>query len=60
LFLGRLPAPVEQSTIIIIDVSSEALTQDIATTVPNDFITRLDAEKKIVTKIISEFPQHAF
>ena len=42
------------------DVSSEASTQDIATSVPNDFITRLDAAKKIVTKIVTEFPQRSF
>ena len=60
IFVNKSPAPVEESTIIIMDVSSEASTQDIATSVPNDFITRLDAAKKIVTKIVTEFPQRSF
>lgn len=42
------------------DVGSDMLTQDILTTTANDFITRLDAAKKIVTKIIAESPQRSF
>lgn len=60
IFVNKSPAPVEQSTIIILDVSSGMMTQDIATTTANDFITRLDAAKKIIQKIVSEFPQRSF
>jgi hypothetical protein len=42
------------------DVSNDMMTMDIPTPVPNDYITRLDAAKKIVKKIIAEFPQRAF
>jgi hypothetical protein len=59
IFINKSPAPVEQSTIIILDVSSGMMTQDIPTS-KWDLITRLDAAKKIVQKIIAEFPQRAF
>ncbi|MCX6822902.1 MAG: VWA domain-containing protein [candidate division SR1 bacterium] len=60
IFVNKSPTPVEESTIIIMDVGSDMLTQDILTTTANDFITRLDAAKKIVTKIIAESPQRSF
>lgn len=59
IFVNKSPAPVEQSTIIILDVSSGMMTQDIATTIANDFITRLDAAKKIIQKIVTESPQRS-
>ena len=59
IFINKLSAPVEQSTIIILDVSSGMMTQDIPTG-KWDLITRLDAAKKIVQKTIAEFPQRSF
>ena len=59
IFLNKSPEPVEQSTIIILDVNSGMMTQDISTS-KWDLITRLDAAKKIITEIVSEFPQRSF
>lgn len=60
LFMGRSSTPAEQATVIIIDVQPDMLTPDIETKVPGDFITRLDASKKIIQRIVSEFPQRTF
>ena len=59
MFINKSPTPIEESRIIIMDVSSWMMTQDIPTS-KWDYITRLDAAKKIITKIISDFPQRSF
>jgi hypothetical protein len=59
-FMGRSSTPAEQATVIIIDVQQDMLTPDVETKVPGDFITRLDASKKIIQRIIAEYPQRSF
>ncbi len=59
LFINKSPTPIEESSIIVLDVSSGMMTQDIPTG-KWDLITRFDAAKKIITKIITEFPQRSF
>ncbi len=59
LFTHHKVLPAEESTIIILDVGTGMMKQDITTNKGN-MITRLDAAKKIITKIISDYPQRSF
>lgn len=59
ILIGPSKTTTEQSTVIILDVQTGMLKQDISVT-KGDVITRLDAAKKIITKIISAFPQRSF
>ncbi|MFA7717624.1 MAG: VWA domain-containing protein [Candidatus Absconditabacterales bacterium] len=53
------PVSREETTVIIIDMHTGMLVQDIATS-KGDLITRLDAAKKIITQLVLKYPQRLF
>jgi hypothetical protein len=57
-----LPAPHtprQETLVIVIDMHTGMMVQDIATS-QGDMITRLDAAKQIIEKMVQTYPQRSF
>lgn len=59
LFLDITSTPAEQSTVIVLDIGSGMMTQDVVTS-KWDYITRFSAAKKMLTKIVQAYPERSF
>lgn len=59
IFVDRKPVAVEESTVIILDVSADMNIQDVPGA-GNNHVTRMNAAKKIITKIVTDYPQRSF
>jgi hypothetical protein len=59
LLLPSSRAPREETTVIVLDMHTGMMTQDIAAA-KGDLITRLDAAKQIIDRLVQNAPQRLF